>query len=446
MSSSRFPERPSLEYLKKLAKDRLRELRLNDPQAKLAAAQLSVARDQGFPSWRALKAALEKQESGDTAVFFEACTTGDVAALSALLANDSNLARIANPKAAHGGWTGLHVAAQHGHLEVARLLLRHGADPNAREVGDNTYPLHWAAAHRHVEVVRALLDSGGDPHGFGDVHELDAIGWATFFHPSGGAPGDKPEVAALLRDRGARHHIFSAMSLGDLNLIRSLVKENPKVLQRRMSNFEQGLTPLHFAIRRKRYDILDLLIELGADVDAKDDNSHAPIESALLNEDQEAPKRLLEAGARQPATMRASTARTKMRKLADSVKKCVPMIFVPDVALALDWYSSIGFKEVARFADDGVVNFGMVSFGKAEIMLNMHGKPGEHDVTLWFYTDKVDDLYRLIKSRRMGATIYGDSIAIDFVEHIIDTFYRARQFGIRDLNGYVLYFIQPLSR
>jgi len=42
--------------------------------------------------------------------------------------------------------------------------------------------------------------------------------------------------------------------------------------------------------------------------------------------------------------------------------------------------------------------------------------------------------------------MYGDSTAIDFVEHINDTFYRARQFGIRDLNGYVLYFIQPLSR
>jgi len=43
MSSSRFPERPSLEYLKKLAKDRLRELRLNDPQAKLAAKRSRVS-------------------------------------------------------------------------------------------------------------------------------------------------------------------------------------------------------------------------------------------------------------------------------------------------------------------------------------------------------------------------------------------------------------------
>ena len=65
--------------------------------------------------------------------------------------------------------------------EAVRLLLEHGADPNAREAGDNTYPLHWAAALGHLDVVRLLLDSGGDVHGVGDVHELDVIGWATVY-------------------------------------------------------------------------------------------------------------------------------------------------------------------------------------------------------------------------------------------------------------------------
>ena len=44
-------------------------------------------------------------------------------------------------------------------------------------------------------------------------------------------------------------------------------------------------------------------------------------------------------------------------------------------------YASIGFEEIARYEDDGLVNFGMVSFGRAELMLNMHGKPGPHDVS-----------------------------------------------------------------
>jgi len=188
---------------------------------------------------------------------------------------------------------------------------------------------------------------------------------------------------------------------------------------------------------------------LGADLEAKDKNGHTAIEAAMLCGDREAARRLRAAGARESTRIRSSSVRSKMGKLADSTKKCVPMIYVPDVAAALDWYASIGFKEIARYADNGLVNFGMVSFGKAEIMLNIRGKRGEHDVSLWLYTDKVDDLYRFLKSRQIeaastGAT--GGNEGIDFIEHINDTFYGARQFGIRDLNGYILYFIQQLER
>ena len=424
MSNSQLPERASLEYLKKVAKDRLRDLRRADPETKLAAAQLAVAREFGFSSWRALKA-----EVGHG--FFEACKNGDVEVLRSLLAGDSSLARVTGPP---GGWTGLHTAAQRGHLAAVQLLLERGSAPNAREHGDNTYPLHWAAANRHTEVVRALLDAGGDVHGVGDDHELDAIGWATYFHEPGRAPGDNPEVASLLVERGARPHIFSAICLGDLNLIRTLVEQDPKVLDRRMSRFEQGMTPLHFAMRQARYDILDLLIELDADLEAKDKHGHTALESAMLGGDREAMTRLRAAGAQEPRRVRSSRGRANLSKLADSVNKCVPMIYVPDVAAALAWYASIGFQEITRYASDGLVNFGFVSFGKAEIMLNAKGKRVEHDVSLWLYTDKADELYETLKWRR-----------IEFVEHINDTFYGARQFGIRDLNGYVLYFIQQLE-
>src|SRR5262249_1773888 len=155
---------------------------------------------------------------------------GDVEALGGLLANDPDLVHVERPNARYHGWTGLHSAAQGGHVDSVRLLLERGANPNAREEGDNTYPLHWAAASRSLEAVRILLDAGGDVNGIGDVHELDVIGWATFFHAPGGAPGDNPEVASYLLSRGARHHIFSAMSLGDLDLIRRLVEENPEAL------------------------------------------------------------------------------------------------------------------------------------------------------------------------------------------------------------------------
>src|SRR5262245_48832446 len=51
-----LPAEPNLDHLKTQAKRRLQALRKDDPQAKLALAQLAVARDYGFASWRALKA------------------------------------------------------------------------------------------------------------------------------------------------------------------------------------------------------------------------------------------------------------------------------------------------------------------------------------------------------------------------------------------------------
>lgn len=63
MPDPKLPERPSLEYLKKLAKQRLQELRRADPDAKLAAALLGVAREYGFISWRALKAQIDRQRA-----------------------------------------------------------------------------------------------------------------------------------------------------------------------------------------------------------------------------------------------------------------------------------------------------------------------------------------------------------------------------------------------
>lgn len=374
--------------------------------------------------------------------FFAACRSGETRAVKRLLAKDPGLVRAADPDAAHAHWTGLHTAAQAGHLDAVRLLLKHGADPNAREAGDNTYPLHWAAAGRRPDIVRALLDAGGDIHGNGDVHELDAIGWATFFHEPCGAPGDSPETAQLLLKRGARHNVISAISMNDKAALRALAKSDPKALERRMSRYENGSTALHLALALGRHPLVNLLIKLGADLENKDGNGHTALESAMLHGDAKGVRILKQAGAREPKRIPASRINTDLQKLSTSITGVTPMLYVPDVAAALDWYVSVGFTEIARFSDDGLVNFGIVQFGRAQILINMHGQKAErHDATLWFDTDKADELYQLHKSRQLHA---GDPSII--AEHLNDTFYHARQFAIRDLNGYLIYFIQQLPR
>jgi catechol 2,3-dioxygenase-like lactoylglutathione lyase family enzyme len=155
----------------------------------------------------------------------------------------------------------------------------------------------------------------------------------------------------------------------------------------------------------------------------------------------------------------SSLVRVELVKMAAFTRKGVPMISVPDIAEALRWYTSVGFKEVARFEEDGVVNFGMVSFGNAELMMRVYpwgpdgcyhqgGKPGPHDVSLWFYTDQVDRIYQLIRGRQLEnaqtavAGEPGSSPEIEFVEDVYDSFYGARQFSIRDLYGYTLVFLK----
>ncbi len=173
MSTRNLPERASLAYLKKLAKERLAARRTTDPAAKLADTQLAIAREYGFSSWRELKAEIDRRRAPTVAEFLRACTEGDVGALRELLKNDPGLVdeRIA------AGSTGLHQAVRHP--DALRLLIEHGADPNVRDDGDNASALHLAAAHGNLESVRILLAAGADVHGTGDLHKGDVIGWAS---------------------------------------------------------------------------------------------------------------------------------------------------------------------------------------------------------------------------------------------------------------------------
>lgn len=58
----------------------------------------------------------------------------------------------------HDGDTALLYAISKGHLDIAELLLRHGADPNI--AGDSGYPIRTAASRGWTQMVRALLVRG----------------------------------------------------------------------------------------------------------------------------------------------------------------------------------------------------------------------------------------------------------------------------------------------
>lgn len=452
MSPLNLPERASYEYLKKLAKDWLVHLRSRQPSAKLADAQLAVAREYGFSSWRALKAEMDLRRAPNVAEFMRACAAGDVEALRGLLQRDPGLARDRLP----GGTTALHAAARHP--AAVRFLLEHGADANARDVGDNATPLHFAASNRILESVRLLLDAGADVHGVGDVHKGDVIGWAA-------AEGND-DVINLLLARGARHHIFSAMALRDRDLVQKLVEEDPDCLLRRRSRFENEQTPVHAAFAapdgigilsgRPDHAMLELLIELGADIEATDDKGRTPLAVALLRGDQEAIRLLKAAGATDPLESREPTPPdavkamdlpAAMTKAASSVKKLSPMLWVQDPRATVQWYRAIGFQVHDEY-EDGDAFFARLTLGSAEFTLSSGGKPGPRDVALWFITDRIQEPYDALKAHQLrAASAAADAgshvVQVRFDEDLYTPFYGGRQFSIRDINGLSLIFWQP---
>ncbi len=200
---------------------------------------------------------------------FDAARNGDVGALGALLDEHPDKLHVRNKPYEH---TLLHVAAFAGHLTNVDLLLKRGLDVNAREKGDNTYAIHWAAAAGHLEVVRRLADAGGDVVGHGDDHELEVIGWATGW--DGGDDAAHRAVADFLVSRGAPHHIFSAIALNLEDEVRRIVAADPAALNKRQSRNEGNQTPLHFAVRKNRPEMVALLLDLGADPLAVDSAGH----------------------------------------------------------------------------------------------------------------------------------------------------------------------------
>jgi hypothetical protein len=100
----------------------------------------------------------------------EAAKNADVAVLKQWVGDERC---VIDAQMASDGMTALHTAAQHGHANVVRMLIDHGADTLVVDASLRT-PLHLVAMGGHGLCVKALLDAGGDPEGH-DVSGKSAL-------------------------------------------------------------------------------------------------------------------------------------------------------------------------------------------------------------------------------------------------------------------------------
>ncbi|MGH7341548.1 MAG: ankyrin repeat domain-containing protein, partial [Candidatus Rokuibacteriota bacterium] len=120
---------------------------------------------------------------------------GDTGRLERLLRDKPELVKAADdslgPASARGG-SALHIAAGMGETDAARVLLAHGADPNASS-HEGHGPLHFAARNGHHAMIELLLEHGADLFARDLQHAGTPSDWADFF--------DQEETARLLRQR-----------------------------------------------------------------------------------------------------------------------------------------------------------------------------------------------------------------------------------------------------
>lgn len=154
------------------------------------------------------------------------------------------------------GDAALHLASRNGHLEVVEFLLSMGAEVNLQNNFSCT-PLSLAVSHGHLEIVKLLIRHGSD------VNERDNLGASPLLLAV--------MVLPFLDEKGNDvSGNYSVRILGDdryrKEIIKLLIEEGADV---NAAN-EEGEAPLWTASLHGDMEIIELLIKKGADVNTCD--------------------------------------------------------------------------------------------------------------------------------------------------------------------------------
>jgi ankyrin repeat protein len=193
---------------------------------------------------------------GAESPLIDAIRTADKSAVRSLLQKhvDVNVAEA-------DGTTALYWAVEKNDVEIAQLLIRAGARPNARTRYGAT-PLTMASLNGNAGLIEMLLEAGAD------ANTATAEGETVLM--TAARTGIAPAVKVLL-DHGANPNLREsyrgqsalmwAASEGHLQAVETLIRGGADI----KSRSSQGWTALLFAARDGRMDIVRTLLDAGAD-------------------------------------------------------------------------------------------------------------------------------------------------------------------------------------
>ena len=222
-------------------------------------------------------------------------------------------------------------------LAKAQSLL--DAAPELLHAGDShgNQPIHWAVMTRQLDVIDELLARGADINAarFDGARPIQLTNGDYHFRGWRDVPQDYPtspaDVLAHLRARGAYVDISTAASIGDLERVRELLDQDPRLANRvseYVTYYIGSGAPLKNAAARGHIEIVKLLLERGAGPNLPEEgiapHGHA-LYSAVAGGHYEITKLLLEHGA-YPNPEVESSADALSRAISNSDQRMIDLL------------------------------------------------------------------------------------------------------------------------